>query len=361
MSDRENARPALTRTALTRRGFLGAAGAAGLAHAYPRTTLAQANELTIATWGAAEIKDLTVAFAKPFTNETGIKVLFDGTGPSEGKIKAMVDQNQVDWDVCDVDGYVAVRLANAGALSVIDYKKVDRAQVMVPFVTEHAVAGYTYSFVLAYNAELYANRPPQSWADFFDRKTFRGRRAVWRWMIGGFEAAAMAAGTPKDKLYPLDIDATVAKLATLGEDLTVWETGEHARQMLIDGTVGMACIWHSRAAQIGAESEGKVAWTFEQGLLCPGMWVVPKKNPGGNSAFDLIARMQQPRRQIELTLLRGLGPANPEATKAMPENLRPIDPTQPANLAQQAIISNGWWADNYDKARLKFQDQLERM
>lgn len=351
----------ISTSAIARRAFLGGTAATGLLHAYPRAASAQASELTMATWGGDEIKDLTAAFAKPFTNETGIKVLFDGTGPSEGKIKGMVDQNQVDWDVCDVDGYVAVRLANAGALSVIDYKKVDRAQVMLPFVTEHAVAGYTYSFVLAYNAQAFPNRPPLNWADFFDRKTFPGRRAVWRWMIGGFEAAAMAAGAGKDKLYPLDIDAAVAKLAMLGEDLTVWETGEHARQMLMDGTVNMACIWHSRAAQIGAESEGKIAWTFEDGLLCPGMWVVPKKNPGGNTAFDLIARMQQPRRQIELTLLRGLGPANPEATKAMPENLRPIDPTQPANLAQQAIISNGWWADNYDKARLKFQDQLERM
>jgi putative spermidine/putrescine transport system substrate-binding protein len=355
MNDRTTSLP------LTRRSFLGAAGAAGLIHAYPQSAQAQANELTVATWGAAEIKDLTNAFAKSFTGETGIRVLFDGTGPSEGKIKAMVDQGQVDWDVCDVDGYVAVRLANAGALSVIDYKKVDRAQIIQPFVTEHAVAGYTYSFVLAYNAAAFASQPPRGWADFFDRRKFPGKRAVWRWMIGGFEAAAMANGAAKDKLYPLDIDNTVAKLATLGEDLTVWETGEHARQMLIDGTVNMACIWHSRAAQIGAESEGKIAWTFESGLLCPGMWVVPKKNPGGNTAFDLIARMQQPRRQIELTLLRGLGPANPQATEAMPENLRPIDPTQPGNLALQAIVSNGWWADNYDKARLKFQDQLERL
>ena len=345
----------------TRRSFLTAAGSAALLHAYPREARAQASELTIATWGGDEIKDLTAAFAKPFTSQSGIRVLFDGTGPSEGKIKAMVDQSQVDWDVCEVDGYVAVRLANAGALSVIDYKKVNREQVIQPFVTEHAIAGYTYSFVMAYNAQAYVNRPPTTWADFFDRRTFPGRRAVWRWMIGGFEAAAMASGARKDELYPLDIDATVAKLATLGDDLVVWESADHARRMLLEGTVSMACIWHSRAAQIGAESEGRIAWTFESGLLCPGMWVVPKKNPGGNAAFDLLAAMQSPKRQIELTLLRGLGPANPEATKAMPDKLRPIDPTQPQNIQLQAIVSNGWWADNYDKARLKFQDQLERL
>ena len=348
-------------TDLSRRSFLGAAAGSTLIHAYPREAKAQAKELTVATWGAGEIKDLTAAFAKPFTNETGTRVLFDGAGPSEGKIKAMVDQSQVDWDLCDVDGYVAVRLANAGVLSIIDYKKVQRDAVMEPFALEHAIAGYTYSFVLAYNAAAYPTRPPLNWKDFFDRRTFPGRRAVWRWMIGGFEAAAMAAGAPRDQVYPIDIEAAVAKLATLGDDLTVWESGDHVRQMLLDGSINMACMWHSRAAQLGAESEGKVAWTFEEGLLCPGMWVVPKKNPGGNAAFDFLAAMQQPKRQLELTRLRGLGPSNPAATAAMPESLRPIDPTQPQNLQQQAIISSTWWAENYDKARLKFQDQLERM
>src|SRR5688572_32082705 len=71
---------------LSRRSFLAAAGAAGLIHAYPREAKAAATELTVATWGAGEIKDLTAAFAKPFTNETGTRVLFDGAGPSEGKI-----------------------------------------------------------------------------------------------------------------------------------------------------------------------------------------------------------------------------------------------------------------------------------
>ncbi|HET6619770.1 MAG TPA: extracellular solute-binding protein [Dongiaceae bacterium] len=346
---------------LSRRSFLTAASSTALLHAYPREARAAAKELTIATWGGSEIKDLTAAFAKPFSNESGIRVLFDGAGPSEGKIKAMVDQSQVDWDLCDVDGYVAVRLANAGVLSIIDYKKVARDQVMAPFALEHAIAGYTYSFVLAYRAAAFPQHPPLSWKDFFDRRAFPGKRAVWRWMIGGFEAAAMAAGAPRDKLYPLDIEAVVAKLATLGEDLTVWESGDHVRQMLLDGTINMACMWHSRAAQLGAESKGAVAWSFGEGLLCPGMWVVPKKNPGGNSAFDLLAAMQQPKRQIELTRLRSLGPSNPAATAAMPDSLRPIDPTQPQNLAQQAIVSSTWWAENYDKARLKFQDQLERL
>ena len=103
-------------SALTRRVFLAGTAATGLLHAYPRAALAQASELTMATWGGDEIKDLTAAFAKPFTNESGIKVLFDGAGPSEGKIKAMVDQSQVEWGLCDVDGYVADTFSSLDAM-----------------------------------------------------------------------------------------------------------------------------------------------------------------------------------------------------------------------------------------------------
>src|SRR5262245_4476641 len=201
---------------VSRRSFLAAAGSTALLNAYPREARAATTELTIATWGGEEIKDLTAAFAKPFTGETGIRVLFDGAGPSEGKIKAMVDQGQVDWDLCDVDGYVAVRLANAGVLSIIDYKKVLRDQVMEQFALRDVVADYTNSFVIAHNVAAFPTKVPLNCKDFFDRRNFPGKRAVWRWMIGGFEAAAMASGATRDRLYPIDIDAAVAKLATLG-------------------------------------------------------------------------------------------------------------------------------------------------
>ena len=61
----------------SRRSFLGAAaGTAALINAYPRGAKAAASELTVATWGQGEIKDLTAAFAKPFTNETGTPVSY---------------------------------------------------------------------------------------------------------------------------------------------------------------------------------------------------------------------------------------------------------------------------------------------
>ncbi len=63
---------------------------------------------------------------------------------------------------------------------------------MPPFAFTHGAGGYTYSYVLAFDTERFAGRPPLSWKDFFDTKNFPGGRAVYRWMTGAFEAAMMA-------------------------------------------------------------------------------------------------------------------------------------------------------------------------
>ena len=342
---------------MSRRTFLAGAAASAL---MPRTAAAKASELVFATWGGEEINNLTKVYAKPFSAATGTDVIFDGTGPTEGAIKTMVDSGDVSWDVCDADGFSALRLGRAGALSAIDYSIIDRQAVMAPFAFDHGVGGYTYSYVLAYDAELYKNQPPQGWADFWNLRKFPGRRAVWKWMNGTFEAAAIASGAKSNQVYPIDIPNAVERIRLLKPNLLTWESGAQSKQMLLDKIVSMACIWHSRAAQLAAETEGRIAWTWAQGILYPGCWVVPKSNPAGADAFSFIASMQDPSRQTAFTAVQGVGPANPAATANMPSNLRPIDPTQPEALAQQIVSDTVWWADNYDLATKKFQEMLNQ-
>ncbi len=344
-------------TRLSRRQFIAAAAAGTL---LPRAAAAKASEIVFATWGGEEIKNLTKVYAKPYTGTTGTNVIFDGTGPTEGAIKTMVDSGDVSWDVCDADGFSALRLGRAGALSAIDYSVIDRQAVLPPFAFDHGVCGYTYSYVLAYDAELYKNQPPTSWADFWNQKKFPGRRALWKWMNGGFEAAMIAAGAKPHEIYPIDIPNVVERIRRLKPNLLTWESGAQSKQMLIDKTVSMACIWHSRAAQLATETEGRIAWTWAQGILYPGCWVVPKNNPAGADAFNFIASMQDPGRQVAFSAIQGVGPGNPAATASMPGNLRPIDPTQPEALAQQIVSDTGWWADNYDLATKKFQEMLNQ-
>ena len=348
----------------SRRQMLAAlAGAAG-AGLGPQAAKAKATELVFASWGGDEIKSLTRAFGKSYEAATGTTIVFDGTGPTEGAIRTMVDSGDANWDLCDADGFTALRLGASGHLSAIDYKTVDPAKIMPPFAFTHGAGGYAYSYVLAFDTERFAGRPPLSWKDFFDTLNFPGGRAIYRWMNGALEAAMMAQDDPGSSQpanpYPIDIDTALTRLSKLKPQLQTWESGQQVQQMFIDKTISMACIWHTRAVALAKESEGRIAFTWAGGILYPGVWVVPKGNPGGIDAFGLIAHMQNPARQIDFTNLQRVGPANPLATAAMPKALRDYDPTQPGNLAQQVIADSQWWADNLDMARPKFADMLRR-
>jgi putative spermidine/putrescine transport system substrate-binding protein len=343
---------------LSRRTLLASLGAALTVPA--SAAPGSGGEIVFATWGGTEIKNLTRAYATPFQSAGGPNIVFDGTGPTEGAIRNMVDSGDVGWDVCDADGYSAIRLGRGGALSAIDYSIVNRDLVTPPFAFDHGVGGYSYAYVLAYDTELYKNHPPQNWADFWDVKHFPGKRGLWRWMNGGFEAAMLGAGAARDKVFPINIGLAMDRMRQLKPNLITWENGAQSKQMLLDRAVGMSCIWHSRAAQLAAESNGRIAWTWADGILYPGVWVVPKNNPAGSEAFKFIAFMQDAARQINFTGLQGVGPCNPAATKAMPASLRPIDPTQAATRAQLVTADSQWWADNYDLAMKRFQDLLNQ-
>src|SRR5690625_1339941 len=58
------------------------------------------DSITFVSWGGTTQEAQEEYWGKPFTEETGIKVISDQT--DYGKLKAMVESGNVIWDVVDV-------------------------------------------------------------------------------------------------------------------------------------------------------------------------------------------------------------------------------------------------------------------
>ncbi len=166
-------------------------------------------------------------------------------------------------------------------LSAIDYSIIDRNLVIAPFAFDHGVGGYTYAYVLAYDTELYKEHPPQNWKDFWDVKRFPGKRGLWRWMNGGFEAAMLSRAPRATRSIRSTSTLVMDRLKQLKPHLQTWESGAQSGQMLMDRVVGMSCIWHSRAVQSAAESKARIAWTWADGILYPRRLGRPEEQSGG--------------------------------------------------------------------------------
>ena len=334
-----------------RQVIVGAAAAALASTAGAPAEAADAPRIVVCNWGGESIKAQGAAWGQPFTQKSGTPVEFDGSGPTFGKIRTMVESKNVVWDVCDANLAVAIDLGRKGYLEKIDWSVVDKSKVRPGFWNDWGVSHFVYSFVLAYDKTKFKDKPPRTWADFWNVKDFPGGRALSARTLGSLEAALMADGVParKEALYPLDEKRALAKIATLKSNCVYWTSGAESQQLMRQGEVSMALMWHTRAITLRDEKNSRVDFTWNQGLMIPAGWIVPKGNPAGKAVFDFIAFTQTPSTQLDLLRLDGSGPANPATASLVPAALQDKDPAYGANADIQAVADPMWLADNQDR------------
>lgn len=342
---------------IDRRTFLTALVALGGAVAIqPEFARAASKKLVVVNWGGDAVPAFEAALTKPYASDKGINVQIDGSGPSRGAMQAQFESGAVSWDVCDCDPGGSKSLGANGMVEPIDYTVVDKSQVEEGFAYEFSVANYFLSYVIAYDAQKFGDNPPKSWADFWDVEKFPGKRSMYKWMAGCMEAALLADGVTPDKLYPLDEDRAIRKLKELKPHvLTYWDSGAESQQLLRDGEVSMALVWHTRANFVERDTEGAVKWTYAQGILAPSGWSVIKGNPAGAAAaMDFIRFCQDPQRQVELLRALGCGPSNPKAHALVPDELKRLDNSSKENMAVQVLMDMDWYAERGDAALDKY-------
>lgn len=183
-------------TAIFFAGLLSVTGQAAMA----------AESVNFVSWGGSTQDAQKQAWADPFSKASGITVVQDG--PTDyGKLKAMVESGNVQWDVVDVEADFALRAAAEGLLEPLDFKVIQRDKIDPRFVSDYGVGSFFFSFVLGYNEGKLGANKPQDWSALFDTKTYPGKRALYKWPSPGvLELALLADGVPADKLYPLDLD-----------------------------------------------------------------------------------------------------------------------------------------------------------
>jgi putative spermidine/putrescine transport system substrate-binding protein len=271
----------------------------------------------------------------------------------------MVQSGKVVWDLMDFDASKAIVLDAEGLLEPIDYAIVDKSKVYPGWAWRAGVAFYIYSSVLTWDSAKVQGKPG-GWKDFWDVKKFPGQRALRKTPEGGLEAAMMAAGRAPKDVYPIDLDLAVRKVKELKSNLITWSTGSQSQDVLRNGEVVMAQLWHSRSATLYKETSKKFQWTWNEGLMNVDVFSVPKNNPAGReAAMRLIAFVQDPARQVELLRILGNGPVNPAAAALVPDDIKIYDPTQPEHRAVQAVLNPEWWNEPSGKGNLS-NDALAR-
>lgn len=342
---------------LSRRNFVKAASLLLSVPLALRSRMAfAADKLVLANWGGDAIQAYADAFGAPFTEATGIPVLIDGSGPTEGAIQAQIASKTIIWDVIDADANVGLSFGSKGVLEPLDYDKIDRAKIREGWDREFVTPSYFFSYVLAYDSSLFPDEGPSTPADFWDTEKFPGMRTMYKWMNGMLEAALIADGVAPADLYPLDVDRALAKIEVLKPDIiSFWGSGAESQQLLMEGEAAMGYIWNTRAMLISRDTGDQVRWSFNNAFLNPSSWITLAGNPAGRDvAMDFIASSQDAESQVVLFEALGNGPANPEADALIPDDQKALNAVSPEAVAVQVQLDQDWYADNYAAALERF-------
>jgi putative spermidine/putrescine transport system substrate-binding protein len=338
---------------------------------------AQAESVTVLSWGGAYEKSQVEAYNKPFTAATGIDVNMQAADNPGTPIKAQVEANNVSIDVADVEKSDAVRLCDEGLLEPIDpdtdlAAAPDGTPASKDFIdgalTDCAVANIVWSTVMAYNTDK-VDGTPTTIADFFDTKKFPGKRGLRKSAKATMEMALMADGVPSADVYkvlstPEGVDRALKKLDTIKDDIVWWDAGAQPPQLLADGEVVMTTAYNGRIfnAQVAEDQPFKIVWDGQ--VLDFDLFVIPKGAPHMKEAKEYLKFATSTQQLADQAKWISYGPARKSSAPLVglyqdgKTEMGPEMPTAEANMKNALVNDFEFWADHDTELSERFNAWL---
>lgn len=209
---------------ISRRQILkaGVAGAVASPLVWHKSAFAAGQVIVRSPGGAPEENSRRMVW-EPFEKETGIRVV--PVPATVSKLFAMHKAGTAELDIIDINAGPLINLQRLGALAPIDYaswKRTNPEDIPASIRTSHRVGHNSFATVLGYNtAAIGGRKAPQTWAEFWDTKAFPGPRSLGDLAMGNpnLEAALLADGVPRDKIYPMDLDRAFASLTRIRDSI----------------------------------------------------------------------------------------------------------------------------------------------
>lgn len=314
---------------------------------------AVAEEVTIAGFGGNLQKDLRATLWQPAADAAGV-TLSEETHDGIAAVRVQVQSGSPTWDVVHLGADDCSVGGKEGLFEPIDYGVVKTEGLADKAHGEHWVGTNTYSVVLAWRTDVYTDKQPQNWKDFWNVEAFPGRRALSVYPQEMMEVALLGDGVDRNGLYPLDIKRGLDSLNKIKPNVAVWWTsGAQSAQLIKDKEVDMIAIWGSRVASV-INDGAPVAFTYQDAILGYGCLAVLKGSKHVAAAQKFISGVVAPETQARIPeMMPYYGPTNSLAftVKQFPPEVLAKSNMAPDNVAKQVSIDSNWWRDNSELVR----------
>ena len=347
------------RVVLPRRRFLQAGGTTVLATALGAPMLITSRKarasssLVLVSWGGNYHTGVEEALAKPFEKEFGVHVNIIDT-PDLAKVKAQVMTNNVEWDVFDAVGPMAMTGSKNGYWEPLDPALFDKNDLIAP-QTRDAVPFYGFTGGICWDDKRFpAGKHPRTFVEYFDTKRYPGPRTLRNRASETLEIALLADGVAPDKMYPLDVNRAFRALDRIKPFIGKWvDQTPQTVTLVATGEVDFSYTYATRV-KAADEAGQPIGFSFDQTLTGLEYLVVLKNAPNKMNAMKFVQFALRPDRQAALMDLHGNTPASRKALSLVSPAAKKwmSKPDGKTNL----ISNDLWWADHYDELTRRFKE-----
>jgi putative spermidine/putrescine transport system substrate-binding protein len=305
------------------------------------------------TYGAANRK----AVYDPFTRETGIQIKV--VNILHERMIAQIEEGRPRFDVMDINMTHLALFKQQGLSEELDYDRLKNARnagIAESLLTSHGVGKNYWASVLAYRADAFDGKGPESWADFWSTGQFPGKRALqgsldWPEL----EFALLADGVPLDKLYPLDVDRAFAALDDIkGSVPTFWESGAVPGELLDRKEVVASSVWNGRVQNL-VKDGSPLAYAWNGARRQSNGYGIPKGAANPEAAHRLIDFALRPEVQAHFARIHPEGPVVPAAYAHLSETAAAHLASSPGHLRSGFDLDVEWWVENGDALTKRWQ------
>lgn len=327
---------------------------------------AQAQSITVTSYGGVYTKSQQEAMHKPFTAKTGVKVMSEDYNGGLAEIRAQVKTGNVKWDVVDVEMAEALRGCDEGLFEKIDASKLSKgddgsdakADLLPGTLTPCSVATISYANVVSYDKAKLGSNPPTRLEDFFDLKKFPGKRGMKKEPGVNMEWALLADGVPPEKIYetlatPAGVERAFKKLDTIKSQIVWWNAGAQPPQLLASGEVVMTSVYHGRIYDANTKDGKNFAIVWDGQIIVPDQWVVVKGSKNLAAAMDFVRFSTGTKPLAEQTKFIPYAPSRKSSLALVEEKTKPWLPGS-AQKGRGFQTDAAWWADHADELNQKF-------
>jgi putative spermidine/putrescine transport system substrate-binding protein len=333
---------------------------------------ANAQSITITSWGGAYTKSQAAAMHEPFTAKTGVKILSEDYNGGLAEITAQVKTGNVKWDVVDVELAEALRGCDDGLFEKIDMSRLPKgddgsdakSDFLPGMVNACAIANISYANVVAFDKAKLGSNAPTRLEDYFDLAKFPGKRGMKKEPSVNLEWALMADGVAPADVYkvlstPAGVDRAFKKLDTIKSQVVWWSAGAQPPQLLASGEVVMTSVYHGRIYDANAKDGKNFAVVWDGQIMVPDLFAVVKGSKNVKAAMDFVMFATGTKPLAEQTKFLPYTPARKSSIALVEEKTKSWLPG-PAQKGRGFQTDAAWWADHADELNQKFAAWLAK-